>query len=71
MQNMYLHSDLKETAEKVQQWLGTLFANLCSQPEKMPRYFQNMIQPEGLQRTVCDYIAGTTDRYCLQLVQQI
>ncbi len=69
MQNMYLHSNLKETAEKVQQWLSTLFSDLCKRPEKMPRYFQNMIVNEGLQRTVCDYIAGTTDQYCLKLVE--
>lgn len=71
MQNMYLHSNLKETAEKVRQWLGTLFSDLRDHPGKMPRYFQNMIQSEGLERTVCDYIAGTTDQYCLKLVDAV
>jgi dGTP triphosphohydrolase len=32
----------------------------------MPRYFQGFIRQYGLQRAVCDYIAGMTDRYCLK-----
>lgn len=71
MQNMYLHQNLKETTEKTKQWLTTLFDAIGKAPEKMPRYFQQMINTQGLERTVCDYIAGTTDRYCLKLVNDI
>ncbi|MBL7214684.1 MAG: deoxyguanosinetriphosphate triphosphohydrolase [Phycisphaerae bacterium] len=71
MRNMYLHPNLKETAEKVQTWLSTLFANLCEHPEKMPHYYQKMIDTQTLQRTVCDYLSGMTDRYCLQLINDI
>jgi dGTPase len=71
MQKMYLHENLKETADKVHLWLSTLFEHLCSHQNKMPFYYQQMIDTESLQRTVCDYIAGMTDRYCLQKVQEI
>ena len=70
MQNMYLHSALSETAEKVQDWLSELFEYLCAHPDKMPHYYQQMIDAEGLQRTVCDYISGMTDRYCLKKIEQ-
>ena len=70
MKQMYLHQNLKETKEKTQQWLTTLFDDLSRHPDKMPHYFRNMIADEGLQRTVCDYIAGTTDRYCLKLAEE-
>jgi dGTPase len=36
----------------------------------MPGYFQKLADEEGLQRTVCDYIAGMTDRYCLNLLER-
>ncbi|MHC4925810.1 MAG: deoxyguanosinetriphosphate triphosphohydrolase [Planctomycetota bacterium] len=71
MQNMYLHRDLKDTADKVTDWLTTLFDDLRNHPEKMPRYYQQLCETEGRERTVCDYIAGTTDRYCLKLINQI
>jgi dGTPase len=70
MQKMYLHENLKESTEKTRLWLAALFAYLCNQPEKMPYYYQKMIDTDGLQRTVCDYISGMTDRYCLQLIEQ-
>ncbi|MCI0499585.1 MAG: dNTP triphosphohydrolase [Planctomycetales bacterium] len=71
MRNMYLHPTIRETAENVQGWLRALFADLCRHPDKMPHYYRQMIGDQGLQRTVCDYIAGMTDRYCLQLVNAI
>ena len=70
MQNMYLNEALKDTADKVKQWLSTLFEHLCKQPEKMPHYYRKLTESEGLERTVCDYISGMTDRYCLQKIEQ-
>jgi dGTPase len=71
LQNFYLHETLLETAEKVKDWLQQLFDRLCKKPELMPGYFQNFIKQHGLQRTVCDYIAGMTDRFCLKLLEEI
>lgn len=70
MENMYLHQILKETAQKVNLWLSALFEFLCTQPDKMPYYYRKLIDIEGLQRIVCDYISGMTDRYCLQFIEQ-
>jgi dGTPase len=52
----------------VQGWLAELFERLCRRPDLMPGYFQRFIPQHGLQRAVCDYIAGMTDRYCLKLL---
>jgi len=68
LENFYLHPDLKRSAIQARQWLGQLFERFCNRPELMPRYFQAFIRSEGLQRTVADYIAGMTDRYCLKLL---
>ncbi len=66
MQNFYRHKSLIETTDKVKEWLGQLFKQLCEKPYLMPGYFQRFIPTEGLKRTVTDYIAGMTDRYCLK-----
>ena len=71
MQKMYLNPALAETTQKTRQWLTTLFEYLCARPEKMPHYYQQMIDAEGLQRVVCDYISGMTDRYCLKQIESI
>jgi len=69
--NFYEHESLLQTAEKVENWLGRLFEMLCQKPQLMPGYFQRFIEKEGLQRTVCDYIAGMTDRFCLKKLGEI
>jgi dGTPase len=69
--NFYQHPSLLSTAKKVEQWLTRLFECLCNQPQLMPGYFQRFIEKQGLQRAVCDYIAGMTDRFCLKMVEEI
>ena len=70
MQNMYLNPALAETTHKTKAWLGGLFEHLIAHPDQMPHYYQQMIAAEGLHRTVCDYISGMTDRYCLKQIEQ-
>jgi len=68
MQNLYRHPSLMQTAKNVEEWLSHLFEGLCKEPELMPGYFQRFIPDHGLQRVVCDYIAGMTDRFCLKML---
>lgn len=68
LDNFYMHKSLIQTSDKVRDWLGRLFEKLCQQPHLMPAYFQRLADKEGIERTVCDYIAGMTDRFCLNLL---
>jgi len=70
LENVYTHSFLQDVNQKVAGWLEKLFEQLVRKPSLMPRYFQKMIQQEQLHRTVCDYIAGMTDRFCLRVLEQ-
>ncbi len=69
--NFYRHKSLLQTSDKVKEWLGQLFERLCQQPNLMPGYFRRLAEKEGLERTVCDYIAGMTDRFCLKTLEEI
>lgn len=69
LENFYSHTSLVQTTGKIKQWLGSLFEKLCKNPGQMPDYYQQLATGQGLQRTVCDYIAGMTDRYCLKMLE--
>jgi len=64
--NFYRHKSLTQSADKVKSWLEKLFEGLCQNQKLMPAYFQRLVAKEGLQRSVADYIAGMTDRFCLK-----
>ena len=61
-------SALLEAAAHTRRWLTELFEQLCRDPHRMPSYFRDFIPQYGLERAVCDYIAGMTDRYCLKFL---
>ncbi|MHC4624521.1 MAG: deoxyguanosinetriphosphate triphosphohydrolase [Planctomycetota bacterium] len=69
--SFYQHEVLKKAAQRARAWLERLFGSLCKKPALMPRYFQQFIAREGLQRAVCDYVAGMTDRFCLKTLEEI
>ncbi len=53
-----------------QDQLRAMFHGYCKRPEKMPESFQARIAEYGLERSVCDYLAGMTDRFCQQEFQR-
>jgi len=66
--NFYMHESVTAAIPQTRDWLGELFDNLCAEPQLMPGYFLKMAEKQGLERTVCDYIAGMTDRFCLRML---
>lgn len=69
MQKLYLHKSIIQTRNNIKFWLKQLFERFCQDPQLMPAHFQQLTVQQGLQRTVCDYIAGMTDRYCLKSLE--
>ncbi len=43
-----------------------LFGELCADPGKLPPAAQTRIDRDGLERAVCDYVAGMTDRFLVR-----
>jgi dGTPase len=71
MQNLYQNPLLLSAGADIGRWINSAFEKLCKNPALMPAYFRRMIDNNGLQRTVCDYVAGMTDRFCLSLLDEI
>ncbi|MFA7466782.1 MAG: deoxyguanosinetriphosphate triphosphohydrolase [Desulfotomaculaceae bacterium] len=64
-QNVYIDSEAKREEGKARHVVQYLFQYWTEHPDKMPPEHQQRAQQVGVQRSVCDYIAGMTDRYAI------
>ncbi|MCI0642206.1 MAG: deoxyguanosinetriphosphate triphosphohydrolase [Gemmataceae bacterium] len=62
-ERVYRHPRITRMAHKGQRMLRLLFDELCAHPEKLPQRYQERARASSLKRTVCDYLAGMTDRF--------
>jgi len=63
----YHHYRVVRMAEKAKRILADLFELYLKQPEQLPKNTRaRMHRGEDSHRVVCDYLAGMTDRYCLE-----
>ena len=64
---IYHHYRVVRMADKAKRFIGELFQLYLKQPEQLPNTTRARIKRgEDPYLVVCDYIAGMTDRYCLQ-----
>jgi dGTPase len=69
--NLYRHYRVVRMAVKAEKLITDLFNAYRSEPTILPRHVQTMIKENGLERTICDYIAGMTDRYAIEEHQKL
>ncbi len=64
--HMYRHYRVVRMGDKAGRILRDLFNSYVRQPLQLPPHFQERVERDGLERTVCDYIAGMTDRFAVE-----
>lgn len=64
--NLYQHWRVMRMDLKAKRFISDLFNAYTSSPIILPWKVQTVIEQRGLHRTVCDYIAGMTDRFALK-----
>ncbi len=69
--NLYRHYRVVRMAVKAERILADLFKNYQTEPSMLPNHVQEMIDENGLERTICDYIAGMTDRFAVDEHQKL
>ena len=62
---LYRHHRVVRMAVKAERILGELFTLYKTEPAILPSHVQELVEDRGLERTICDYIAGMTDRYAI------
>ncbi len=65
-QQLYYHPGVADANTEAVKLMRGLFLHYVDHPETMGRKARERIDDEGLMRTVCDYVAGCTDRYAIQ-----
>ncbi|MEW5938424.1 MAG: deoxyguanosinetriphosphate triphosphohydrolase [Chloroflexota bacterium] len=68
---MYRHHRVVRMQVKAERILSDLFHAYRAEPAILPGHVQPTIQVRGLERTICDYIAGMTDRYATEEHQKL
>ncbi len=69
--NLYRHWRVMRMASKAHRFLTQLVHLYVADPMLLPWETQARLESETLQRVVCDYVAGMTDRYALQEYQKL
>lgn len=64
--NFYRHYHVMRMSYKAEMIITNLFETYRREPRLLPLHIQSNIEERGLERTICDYIAGMTDRYAIQ-----
>lgn len=65
-ENLYFHHGVTDSTRKSTAMMRSLFLHYIEHPESMGQKARGRIEQEGLWRTVCDYVAGCTDRYAIE-----
>jgi dGTPase len=69
--NLYSHYRVIRMAVKAERVISDLFNAYKSEPASLPDTAQKPIDKRGLERTICDYIAGMTDRFAIEEHQKL
>lgn len=69
-QNLYHHARVMQMTVKAEWTITDLFQQFIQTPAVLPAHIHIRIPKVGLERTVCDYIAGMTDRFAIDAHQK-
>lgn len=60
---LYRHPSVIKTSDQGRDMISVLFKYFQQHPKEIPETYRIRIESEGLDRSVCDFVAGMTDRY--------
>ena len=69
--HLYRHFRVVRMQVKAEKLITDLFNAYRSEPLMLPNLPRKLIEKRGLERTICDYIAGMTDRYAIEEHQKL
>ena len=70
-ENVYRNPIAKGEEVKAKAMLQRLYEYYIAHPEALPADFETQLSFDGMERTVCDYVAGMTDNYAVDKYQEI
>lgn len=70
-QKLYRHYRVVRMQVKAENIIKNLFEAYKNEPAMLPTHYQKIVALRGLERTICDYIAGMTDRFAIEEHQRL
>ena len=70
-EHVYLNPLAKGEEIKAKELLFKLFEYYVKNPDKMPEMYRRNIESESVERCVCDFVSGMTDRYAIEMYNDI
>ena len=59
---------IQESAERL---LGELYNYFLSRPGELPKVYADLIEQDGAERAVCDYLSSMTDKYAISVFKRL
>ena len=69
--NMYRNYRVVRMQKKAERVLSELFHAYITEPSMLPLHFQDQLETKGKELTICDYLAGMTDRFAVDEYQKL
>lgn len=70
-ENVYTNKIAKAEENKAIEMLGILYEHFVKHPEEMPEVYRKNMETDPVERCVCDYISGMTDRYAIECFREL
>ncbi|MEM6910472.1 MAG: deoxyguanosinetriphosphate triphosphohydrolase [Verrucomicrobiota bacterium] len=70
-QYFYYHPEVQGANDRGCDMLRRVFQFYLHHPERLGETTRRRLEEQGLERTVCDYVSGMTDRYLMQRYNEI
>lgn len=69
-EKMYFHPSVAKEGDRAVRLMTRLFEHYLAHPGDLGEKAKKRLERDGLHRTVCDYVAGCTDRYAFEECQK-
>lgn len=69
--HLYRNPEAKQEESKVDGILSRLMEHYTKNPDKLPTEYAVIREREGTERAVCDYVAGMTDNFALEIYREL
>lgn len=70
-EHVYLNPVCKSEEKKADTLIKSLYTYFCEHESELPAEYKRIAAAEGVERAVCDYIAGMTDHYAVQVFNEL
>ena len=69
--NVYHNKIAKGEEDKAIEMLRILYEHFIKHPKEMPEIYRKNLENEGVERCVCDFVSGMSDRYAIDLFREL